>query len=97
MGEMSKESCLSEVPSKRAIKNKELFDISKVLLHYYVVNAHVAPVNFRIFSNIKSISSVKGWKWMRLCLTKFMVHVYSYKHSVPVSMNFLGARALAII
>ena len=29
-GEESKESCLSEVPSKRSFKNKELFDISKL-------------------------------------------------------------------
>ena len=28
-GEESKESCFSEMSSKRAIKNKELFDISK--------------------------------------------------------------------
>ena len=32
-GEESKESCLSEVPSKRAIKNKELFDIGKILIN----------------------------------------------------------------
>lgn len=28
-GESSKESCLSEVPSRRSFQNREMFDISK--------------------------------------------------------------------
>ena len=61
-GEESKGTSLSEVPSKRSFKNKELFDISKPILMHNPCDLHVidtgTPPYTRNHSLIQSLLHV---------------------------------------